>query len=107
MVVIVISSWSMLKDSLRLTLDGVPSDINLDGIRKYLLGVKGVTGLHDLHIWAMSTNATALTVHLVIPNEMETTQLATINNHLHSQFNIDHTTIQVERTTEAECEQRC
>jgi len=106
MVVIVISSWSMLKDSLRLTLDGVPSDINLDGIRKYLLGVKGVTGLHDLHIWAMSTNATALTVHLVI-NEMETTQLATINNHLHSQFNIDHTTIQVERTTEAECEQRC
>jgi cobalt-zinc-cadmium efflux system protein len=107
MAVIVFSSWRLLKDSLRLTLDGVPSDINMEGIRKYLLGIKGVTGLHDLHIWAMSTNATALTVHLVMPNEMETTLLSTINSHLHSQFHIDHTTIQVERSPEAECEQRC
>jgi cobalt-zinc-cadmium efflux system protein len=107
MVVIVISSWRLLKDSLRLTLDGVPSDINVDGIRDYLLNVKGVTGIHDLHIWAMSTNATALTVHLVMPNEMETSILPTISEHLHSQFNIDHTTIQVEKTSEEECEQRC
>ena len=107
MVVIVVTSWSLLKDSLRLTLDGVPSDINLDGIRNYLLGINGVTGIHDLHIWAMSTNATALTVHLVMPNEIETSLLSTINSQLHSQFNIDHTTIQVERTPEAECEQRC
>ncbi len=63
MVVIVISSWSLLKDSLRLSLDGVPADINLDGIRHYLLSIKGVIGIHDLHIWAMSTNVTALTVH--------------------------------------------
>lgn len=107
MAVIVVSSWSLLKDSLRLTLDGVPSDVNLEGIRNYLLGINGVTGIHDLHIWAMSTNATALTVHLVMPGEMETSQLATINNHLHNQFNIDHTTIQVERTPEPGCEQRC
>lgn len=107
MIVIVVSSWGLLKDSLRLTLDGVPADINLEGIRNYLLGIKGVTGLHDLHIWAMSTNATALTVHLVMPGEMEKTQLATINNHLHSKFNIDHTTIQVERTPETDCEHRC
>jgi cobalt-zinc-cadmium efflux system protein len=107
MVIIIVSSWSLLKDSLRLTLDGVPADINLDGIRKYLLGIKGVAGLHDLHIWAMSTNATALTVHLVMSNEMETTQLTTINKHLHKEFNIDHTTIQIEKSQEAECEQRC
>jgi cobalt-zinc-cadmium efflux system protein len=107
MVVIVSSSWGLLKDSLRLTLDGVPSDINMEGIRKYLLGIKGVTGLHDLHIWAMSTNVTALTVHLVMPDEMETTLLSTINADLHAQFHIDHTTIQVERSPEAECEQRC
>ena len=107
MIVIVVSSWGLLKDSLRLTLDGVPADINMEGIRKYLLGIKGVTGVHDLHIWAMSTSATALTVHLVMPDEMETSQLTTINNHLHNQFNIDHTTIQVERTPETECEQRC
>jgi len=107
MVVIVMSSWKLLKDSLRLTLDGVPSDINMEGIRKYLLGIKGVTGLHDLHIWAMSTNTTALTVHLVMPNEMEPSLLSSINSDLHSQFHIDHTTIQIEKSQEVECEQRC
>ncbi len=107
MIVIVMSSWRLLKDSLRLSLDGVPAGINLEGIRQYLLGIKGVTGLHDLHIWAMSTNATALTVHLVAPNEIENSLLTTINAELHSQFHIDHTTIQVEKTSEEECEQRC
>lgn len=107
MVVIVASSWQLLKDSLRLSLDGVPAGINTEGIRQYLLNIKGVTGLHDLHIWAMSTNATALTVHLVIPQEIETSLLNTINSDLHSQFQIDHTTIQVEKASEEECEQRC
>jgi cobalt-zinc-cadmium efflux system protein len=105
--VIVISSWTLLKDSLRLSLDGVPSEINLQGIRKYLLDIKGVTGLHDLHIWAMSTHANALTVHLVIPDGKDDLSLSQINSELHSQFHIDHTTIQVEKSTEALCEQRC
>ena len=107
MVVIVISSWRLLKDSLRLSLDGVPAGINLERIQQYLLDCKGVAGLHDLHIWAMSTNATALTVHLVISHEMDSSLLATIHADLHSQFQIDHTTIQVEKSTEEECEQRC
>ncbi len=107
MVVIVMSSWRLLKDSLRLSLDGVPSGINIERIRQYLLSVKGVTGLHDLHIWAMSTNANALTVHLVIPNGMDDVSLSEINSELHAQFHIDHTTIQVEKSSEAECEQRC
>lgn len=107
MAVIVLSSWRLLKDSLRLSLDGVPADINLEGIRKYLLGLQGVTGLHDLHVWAMSTNATALTVHLVVPEEIDAGLLSTINAELHAHFHIDHTTIQVERSREVECEQRC
>ncbi len=106
-VVIVVSSWTLLKDSIRLSLDGVPNGIDLEGIRQYLLNINGVTGLHDLHIWAMSTNATALTVHLVVPNQLEKTSLAQINDYLHSKFQIDHTTIQIEKISEAECEQRC
>jgi len=106
-VVIVIGSWRLLKDSLRLSLDGVPAEINLERIRQYLLNIKGVTGLHDLHIWAMSTNANALTVHLVIPGGMDDTSLSKINSELHSQFQIDHTTIQVEKSSAVECEQRC
>ncbi len=107
MVVVVLGSWQLLKDSLRLSLDGVPSEINTEGIKKYLLNLNGVIGLHDLHIWAMSTNANALTVHLVIPNGMDDASLLRINSELHAQFQIDHTTIQVEKLSGAECEQRC
>ena len=106
MVVIVASSWGMLNDSIRLTLDGVPSGINMEGIRQYLLNVKGVTNLHDLHVWAMSTNATALTAHLVMNSPLEDSLLNQIHSELHSKFNIDHTTIQIEKST-VECEQHC
>lgn len=105
--VIVISSWRLLKDSLQLTLDGVPGGIDVEEISAYLLGHKGVLGLHDLHVWAMSTNATALTVHLVMPDEMEADFLTKLNHELHSKFHIDHTTIQVEKNKVDECEQRC
>lgn len=105
--VITMGSWRLLKDSWRLSLDGVPNGINMDAIKNYLLGITGVAGLHDLHIWAMSTNVTALTVHLVVPNEMEPSLLSKINAELHSKFNIDHTTIQVEKPSDKECEQRC
>ncbi|MBS1680411.1 MAG: cation transporter [Bacteroidetes bacterium] len=106
-VVIVVSSWSLLKDSIRLTLDGVPSGINIDGIRHYLMNVKGVASLHDLHIWAMSTNATAMTVHLVVPDRIENSSIAQINSELHAQFNIDHTTIQIEKISGDKCGQHC
>ncbi|HLZ15526.1 MAG TPA: cation diffusion facilitator family transporter [Cyclobacteriaceae bacterium] len=107
MAVIVVSSWKLLKDSLRLSLDGVPAGIDAEGIRNYLLNINGVTGLHDLHIWAMSTNATALTVHLVMPKELESSHLRNINSDLHAHFHIDHTTIQIEKPSDADCEQRC
>jgi len=106
MVVIVLSSWNLLKDSLRLSLDGVPAEINMEGIRKYLLGIQGVVALHDLHIWAMSTNANALTVHLVVPGGMDDHALTHVSEDLHRQFHIDHTTIQIENSVEV-CAQRC
>jgi cobalt-zinc-cadmium efflux system protein len=106
-VVIVWSTWGLLKDSLRLSLDGVPAGINVQSIRDYLLTLKGVIGLHDLHIWAMSTNATALTAHIVMPEGTDDTFLHNVNDELHHRFNIDHTTIQIEKSTDVECEQKC
>lgn len=106
-VVIVWSTWGLLKDSLRLSLDGVPAGIDLQNIHDYLLSQQGVIDLHDLHVWAMSTNSAALTVHLVVPEGMDDKVLIKINNELHDQFNIDHTTIQIERSTSAKCEQKC
>lgn len=65
-IVILRGTWSLLKDSLRLEMDGVPKEIDLDKIKIELLKGKGVTGVHHMHVWALSTTETALTAHLVI-----------------------------------------
>lgn len=106
-VVIVVGSWNLLRDSLQLSLDGVPKSIDLEKIKAYLLSIKGVSGIHDLHVWAMSTTATALTVHLVVPGEVEGDLLSKLSHELHTHFHIDHTTIQFEKADQTACEQRC
>ncbi|WHZ09028.1 MAG: Cobalt/zinc/cadmium resistance protein CzcD [Cytophagales bacterium] len=105
-IVIIVSSWQLFKDSWRLSLDGVPNNINIDAIKTFLLSVKGVTSLHDLHVWAMSTNTTALTVHLVVPQESESL-IGFVKTELHSRFHIDHTTIQIEKDVQTICDQHC
>lgn len=105
-IVILVGSWQLLRDSWRLSMDGVPSDVNVDSIRQFLLSLKGVTSLHDLHVWALSTRATALTVHLVVPAEDEGL-IAHAKEELHRRFNIDHTTIQIETTAGKQCHQHC
>lgn len=67
-VVIVISTWGLLRDSLRLSLDGVPVGIDINEIRQIILDQPGVESCHHLHIWALSTTETALTAHIVIDN---------------------------------------
>lgn len=95
--VIIFGTWQLLQDSVNLALDGVPPGIELVAVRTYLEQREGVSEVHDLHIWAMSTTETALTVHLVMPagcpNDGFLTQVCT---ELHNLFNIDHATIQVE-----------
>ena len=65
--VVLASGWGLARDSVNLALDGVPRGIELAKVRDYLAALEGVLEVHDLHIWAMSTNETALTVHLVRP----------------------------------------
>jgi cobalt-zinc-cadmium efflux system protein len=95
--VIIFGTWQLLQDSINLALDGVPPGIELVAVRTYLEQLEGVTEVHDLHIWAMSTTETALTVHLVMPrgcpNDYFLSQLC---SELHNLFDIDHATIQVE-----------
>ncbi|MBS1488417.1 MAG: cation transporter [Bacteroidetes bacterium] len=104
-VVIIAGSWQLFKDSWRLSMDGVPAHVNVEEIKKFLLSVNGVESLHDLHIWAMSTNTTALTVHLVMAQENDT--MTWVKHELHNRFHIDHTTIQIERPSAGVCEQKC
>jgi cobalt-zinc-cadmium efflux system protein len=96
-VVIVAGTWGLLRDSVRLALQAVPEGIEIELVRAYLADIPGVTGVHDLHIWGMSTTDTALTAHLVMPQgHPGDAFVARISERLREQFNIGHATIQVE-----------
>ena len=90
------SGWGLARDSVNLALDGVPRGIDLAEVKSYLGGLDGVTDVHDLHVWAMSTNETALTAHLVRPGGQDDAFLHGICEELLQRFNIHHTTLQVE-----------
>ena len=104
--VITIGTWGLLKDSFHLSMDAVPTGIELKAVGNYLRSINGVTEVHDLHIWAMSTTETALTAHLVIPGEAKDDYfLKKICGELHSRFGIEHSTIQIEKSAQsANCE---
>jgi cobalt-zinc-cadmium efflux system protein len=96
--VIVWSTWGLLRDSLAMALDVVPSNVDPGAVRNYLENQAGVTGVHDLHIWPLSTTETALSAHLVKPDaEIDDKTLACICGDLARRFGIRHTTIQFER----------
>ncbi|HEY9822371.1 MAG TPA: cation diffusion facilitator family transporter [Candidatus Sericytochromatia bacterium] len=95
--VIAIGTWNLLRDSVNLALDAVPEGIDLQAVRTYLSELSGVVGVHDLHIWAMSTTETALTTHLVmLTGNPGDGFLSRISMELHDKFGIEHSTIQVE-----------
>ncbi len=100
--VILQSTWALLRDSVNLALDAVPEGIDLEVVRSYLATLSGVTDVHDLHIWAMSTTETALTAHLVIPQIADHDGLlARACEELHDRFGIEHATLQLEAGNEA------
>ncbi|BCK74796.1 zinc transporter zitB [Acetobacter aceti NRIC 0242] len=103
---IVLTTWSLLRDSLDMALDAVPKGIDMNEIDGFFRALPGVTDLHDLHVWAMSTTETALTAHLVRTSDDGSDQriLDTANEMLRTRFGIIHTTIQIE--TEA-CDVNC
>jgi len=106
-IIILKGTWTLFTDSLRLIVDAVPRSVSLSNVRNQLLKVSGVEGLHDLHIWALSTRENALTVHLYMPEKPlsdhsrnELVQQLKKDHHLH------HITIQVERDQE-QCADLC
>lgn len=104
-VVILIGTWGLFRDSLNLALDAVPRGIDLEEIRKYLTSFDKVVHVHHLHVWALSTTETALTVHLVTPDEhLDNDFLQQVQKGLHDRFDIEHATLQVEQQRqEKEC----
>jgi cobalt-zinc-cadmium efflux system protein len=94
--VVLASGWGLARDSVNLALDGVPKGIELADVKDYLGQLQGVTEVHDLHIWAMSTNETALTAHLVRPGGYEDSFLHGVCEELSHRFKIHHATLQIE-----------
>jgi cobalt-zinc-cadmium efflux system protein len=100
--VILGGTWGLLKDSVNLALDAVPEGIQMAEVRTYLESLPGVTEVHDLHVWALSTTQTALTVHLVKPDaEIDDELLVHACEGLRDRFKISHSTIQLETGDEA------
>jgi cobalt-zinc-cadmium efflux system protein len=96
--VILITTWRLLRDSLTLSLDGVPASVNSSAVMSYLADQRGVTDVHDLHIWALSTTSVALTAHLVVPERgAEDALLTSLTPDLKRRFQIQHATLQIER----------
>lgn len=95
--VILWSTWSLARDSLDLSLDMVPQNVDRREVEKYLATLPGVSDVHHLHIWAMSTTEIALTVHLVRPNaSLDDKFLKDAREGLKRSFGIVHATFQIE-----------
>jgi cobalt-zinc-cadmium efflux system protein len=98
-VVILWGSVGLLKESVWMSLAGVPAGINVDQVDMELAALAGVETVHDLHVWPLSTTETALTAHLVAPDIDSTDELLErARTMLHDRFGIEHCTLQIERT---------
>lgn len=105
-VIIVISTWGLLHDSLRLSLDGVPVGIDTNEIKRLILAQPGVESCHHLHIWALSTTETALTAHVAIDN-MESMEV--VKNRIKEvleKAGIHHVTLEIEGE-QVSCDKEC
>jgi cobalt-zinc-cadmium efflux system protein len=97
---IVAGTWSLLRESLRMVLAAVPENVDAKEVSLFLGALPGVSEVHDLHIWAMSTTETALTAHLVMPDGYPGDRaLDDIVARLKADFSIHHCTLQVEQGT--------
>lgn len=95
--IVLYGTWGLLRDSVNLMMDAVPRYIDYSGVKDYLKNYPGVTTIHDLHIWGLSTKEVALTAHLVMPKQPLTdADYKKINDALTKEFRINHVTLQVE-----------
>ncbi len=102
-VIIVATTWGVLRDSTDLAMDAVPGGIEHQAVETYLRGLPGIVEVHDLHIWGLSTTDTALTAHLVYSREDDGRgALAAIEAEIRRRFRIGHSTLQVETVADAE-----
>lgn len=101
--VILIGTWGLLKDSVSLAIDAAPAHIDVEAVRTALSDLPGVSAVHDLHVWGLSTTEAALTAHLVHDRADSATLLAEARSLAREKFGIGHTTLQLESDASPDC----
>lgn len=105
---ILVGTWKLIRGSINLSLDAVPDEIDPDAVEAYLAGLSGVSSIHHVHIWPLSTTETALTAHLVMPvPSPNPVFLVEVADSLRHQFQIAHSTLQVDVTDSVDDCVRC
>jgi cobalt-zinc-cadmium efflux system protein len=101
--IVLLGTWPLFRSALDLSLDAVPGHIDLGAVRSFIQEIPGVCDMHHLHVWAIGTTSTALSVHLVVEPAADNPALVQdLARELHERFEIDHATIQVEHLIHSE-----
>lgn len=106
--VILSGTWKLMKNSLRLSLDGVPVNMNMDEIRHLTSEFPEIKDIHHLHVWAISTTKNALTAHILVKNDMDENAMARLRSELKHRLlhlNIQHATLELETQHTADAEE--
>ncbi|HMS70227.1 MAG: cation diffusion facilitator family transporter [Saprospiraceae bacterium] len=109
-IIILFSTWSLLKDSLKLSIDGVPEGISLTEVKNTAMSIVGVSDFHHIHVWAISTTENALTAHMVLPKDVSISEEMVIKKRLKHELEhlqIHHITIETERSDNPCVEKDC
>lgn len=102
--VIIVGAYKLVRDAVDVLLEATPAHVDMEAVRKLLAEARGVTSVHDLHVWTISSGIYALSVHLVVENALSCNNdeiLSAVKHQLLDRFGIDHTTIQIESETYA------
>ena len=98
---IVRSSWRLIRESIDVLLESTPSHISLGAVRERLTSIRGVAGVHDLHVWSVTSNVVAMSVHAIVPLEGDRQRVLVDAVGAMRDFGIGHCTVQIE------CEPMC
>jgi len=94
---ILLSSWRLVREAIHILMEGAPRDLDVDALLREMCEVDGVAGVHDLHVWTITSGYPALSAHVVCEHDQERDLLlARVNRLLRERFGIDHTTLQLE-----------
>jgi len=104
-VLVIYSAWGLMKESIVILMECTPSRINIDAVRNTMAGVPGVCGVHDLHVWTITSGMESLSAHVVLEQgHASDGALVAIRQAVHQEFGIDHVTIQIESNPSEHCE---